>query len=49
MGPALKGVGDRLSKDEIKETITNGRGNMPAGLVKPEEADAMADWLANIK
>jgi cytochrome c550 len=49
VGPALKGVGERLSKDEIKEVITKGRGNMPAGMVKPEQADAMADWLANIK
>ena len=49
MGPALTGVGDRLSKDEIKEVITKGKGNMPGGMVKPEEADAMADWLANIK
>ena len=49
MGPALTGVGDRLSKDEIKEVITKGRGNMPGGMVKPEQADAMADWLANIK
>ena len=49
MGPALTGVGDRLSKDEIIEVVTKGRGNMPGGMVKPEQADAMADWLANIK
>jgi cytochrome c550 len=49
MGPALTGVGDRLSKEEIIEVVTKGRGNMPAGMVKPEEADAMAEWLADIK
>jgi cytochrome c550 len=49
MGPALVGVGDRLSKDEIKEIVVNGKGNMPGGMVKPEEADAMADWLADLK
>jgi cytochrome c550 len=49
MGPALTGVGDRYSKDEIKDIVVNGKGNMPAGMVKPEEADAMAEWLANIK
>jgi cytochrome c550 len=49
MGPALTGVGDRLSQDEIKEIVVNGKGAMPGGMVKPEEADAMAEWLANIK
>nr|WP_263325698.1 cytochrome c [Neobacillus sp. Marseille-Q6967] len=48
MGPALTGVGDRLSKDEIVEVITKGRGNMPAGMVKPEQAGEMADWLAGL-
>ncbi|WP_042458496.1 cytochrome c550 [Neobacillus dielmonensis] len=49
MGPSLKGVGDRLSKDEIKQVITKGRGNMPANQVKPEQADMMADWLMKLK
>jgi len=48
MGPALTGVADRLSKDEIVEVITKGRGNMPGGMVKPEQADAMADWLSGL-
>lgn len=51
--PALKGVGDRRSKDEIKDIIVNGKtgniGTMPAGLVKPEQADKMADWLSSLK
>ena len=33
VGPALKGVADRLSEDEVKEVIANGRGAMPSGLV----------------
>ncbi|BCB04852.1 cytochrome c550 [Bacillus sp. KH172YL63] len=46
-GPALKGT--KLSKDEIKETIKNGRGIMPAGLVQEENLDAMADWIKSLK
>ena len=34
VGPALKGVGDRRSADEVKERDHNGRGAMPAGLVE---------------
>ncbi|WP_462412246.1 cytochrome c550 [Neobacillus sp. Marseille-QA0830] len=49
MGPSLKGVGDRLSKDEIKQVITKGRGNMPPNQVKAEQADMMADWLMKLK
>ncbi|MCM3566586.1 cytochrome c550 [Neobacillus mesonae] len=49
VGPALKGIGSKISKDEIKDVIQHGKGNMPPGLVKPEQADAMADWVANLK
>ncbi|WP_338750156.1 cytochrome c550 [Bacillus sp. FJAT-52991] len=48
-GPALKGVGEKLSKDEIKEVLVNGRGAMPAGLVPAENADAMAEWVSKVK
>ncbi|MFC7783249.1 MAG: cytochrome c550 [Bacillota bacterium] len=46
-GPALKGT--ELSKDEIKETIKNGKGIMPAGLIAEENLDAMADWIKSLK
>jgi cytochrome c550 len=49
VGPALKGVGDHLSKDEIKAVITNGRGAMPSGLVPADKADEMAEWLGTLK
>jgi cytochrome c550 len=48
-GPALKGVGQRLSVDEIKNVLQNGRGGMPAGLVPPDKADEMAKWLSKLK
>jgi len=51
--PALRGVGDKYSKDEIMSIIQNGTGTMPAqyddnigkGLT-PEELDTLAEWLA---
>ncbi|MDZ5470960.1 cytochrome c (plasmid) [Bacillus sp. 31A1R] len=49
VGPALKGVGDKLSAEEIENILVNGQGSMPPGLVKPENAPAMAEWLAEIK
>lgn len=49
VGPALKGVGERLSLDQIKDVLQNGRGSMPAGLVPPDKADEMAKWLSELK
>ncbi|WP_312473634.1 cytochrome c550 [Neobacillus sp.] len=50
MGPALKGIGDKLSKDQIKGFLTNGSPKgMPPGLVKPEQMDAMVEWVSKIK
>ncbi|MFB6465783.1 cytochrome c550 [Cytobacillus sp. Hz8] len=49
VGPALKGVGDRLSKAEIKKMITKGGVTMPPNLVAEDKADAMVDWLAGLK
>lgn len=48
-GPALTGVGERLSQEEIKDVLVNGRGAMPPGLVPAENADAMAEWVSQIK
>ncbi|WP_071395796.1 cytochrome c550 [Bacillus tuaregi] len=49
VGPALKGVGDRMSTDEIADIVTNGKGSMPPGLVPAEKAGEMAEWLAGLK
>jgi menaquinol-cytochrome c reductase cytochrome b/c subunit len=52
-GPALRGVGDRLSKEEIVATITNGKGEgaMPAfkDQLSPEQIDQVATWLSKQK
>ncbi|AZV44419.1 cytochrome c550 [Peribacillus asahii] len=49
VGPALKGVGDRLSADEIKNTLTNGKGAMPPGLVQEDQLDGMTEFLQGLK
>ena len=48
-GPALDKIGAKLSEDEIHGVIENGQGGMPAGIIKGEEADAVAKWLSEKK
>lgn len=48
-GPALSDVGSRLSKEEILDIIENGRPGMPPGLLKGDEAENVAAWLADQK
>lgn len=47
--PALKDVGSRLSETEILDVVENGKGAMPPGIVKGEDAEAVAKWLASQK
>ncbi|EDL63167.1 cytochrome c551 [Bacillus sp. SG-1] len=49
MGPALKNIGSQLSAEEILSVIQNGKGSMPKNIIKGEEAEAVADWLAEQK
>ncbi len=45
--PALNDVGSRLSQDEILDIILNGTNKgMPGGLIKGEDAEKVAEWLA---
>ena len=48
-GPALDKIGSQLSQDEIHDVIENGRGGMPAGIIKGDDADKVAAWLAEKK
>lgn len=41
-------VATKLSEDEIKDVLANGRGAMPAGLVPEENLDAMAAWVKSL-
>jgi cytochrome c551 len=47
----LQQVGGRLSKEQIDKQITGGGNGMPAfgTKLKPEETQALADWLAGKK
>lgn len=48
--PALNDLGGRMSEEEILDIILNGTGKgMPAGLLKGEEAEKAAAWLAEQK
>ncbi len=48
-GPSLQQVGSKLSKDDIAGIITNGKGAMPPGMLKGEDAEVVAAWLAEKK
>ncbi|HEX7055931.1 MAG TPA: c-type cytochrome [Bacilli bacterium] len=56
--PALLGVGDSLSKDEIIKIMKDGRGQMPPGMwdaskaqggLTDDDMNALADWLSKQK
>lgn len=47
--PALNNVGSRLSQEEILNVIKNGKGMMSANIVKGEDAEAAAAYLATLK
>lgn len=47
--PKISDVGSRLSEKEILNVIENGKGAMPAGIVKGADAEAVAKWLATQK
>lgn len=49
MMPALANIGSKLTKDEIKNIIIQGQGNMPPGLATPEEAEILGEWLESKK
>lgn len=48
-GPDLSKVGANHSAEDIKGIIENGQGSMPPGVLKGDEAKAVADWLATHK
>lgn len=48
-GPNLQHVGKTMSKQDILNQIKNGSGRMPGGLVKGQQAQALADWLSKKK
>lgn len=49
VGPALAKIGSQYDAAHIEGVITNGQGNMPAGIVDAEKAKMLAEWLAEKK
>ena len=47
-GPALTGVGEKLSSEEIKDVLKNGKGIMQGGLVPEDQIDAVTEWLSTL-
>lgn len=48
VGPELKGVGEKMSEDEIKDILKNGKNGMPGGLVPDDKLDEMTKWLTEL-
>lgn len=48
-GPKLEDIGNKMSKEEILETINDGATGMPADIIQGEEAEKVATWLAEKK
>ncbi|EPY12398.1 MULTISPECIES: menaquinol-cytochrome c reductase cytochrome b/c subunit [Paenibacillus] len=55
-GPALVGIGDKLSKDEILTVIKDGKGGMPSMVeaakkegLNDQDIEHIADWLSKQK
>ncbi|MDT9026542.1 c-type cytochrome [Rossellomorea yichunensis] len=48
-GPGLVGLSQRMSEENIITILENGNDNMPAGLVSPDEARLLADFLINLE
>ncbi|MGM9923413.1 MAG: cytochrome c551 [Bacillus sp. (in: firmicutes)] len=46
MGPALDKVGASMSKEDIERVILEGKGAMPKGVIKGDDATKVAAWLA---
>ncbi|MBO9600451.1 MAG: c-type cytochrome [Cohnella sp.] len=52
VGPALRGIGDTLSKEELVDVITNGKGEgMPPfkGSLTDDQIEKVATWLSKQK
>ncbi|MEQ6357532.1 cytochrome c551 [Lysinibacillus sp. M3] len=47
--PKISDAGSRFSEAELLDIIENGKGSMPPGIVKGEDAKAVAKWLASQK
>ncbi|GIP26133.1 hypothetical protein J23TS9_12630 [Paenibacillus sp. J23TS9] len=51
VGPSLKEIGSKLTKEEIVERMTMGRGGMPSfkSRLSEQDIDTLGSWLADKK
>ncbi|WP_028403334.1 cytochrome c551 [Ectobacillus panaciterrae] len=49
IGPSLAKVGGKYEQADIEKIIANGRGGMPAGVIKGADATKVAEWLSGKK
>ncbi|MEK6459937.1 cytochrome c551 [Heyndrickxia faecalis] len=49
VGPNLQHIGSKLSEKQILNVIENGKGDMPKGLLKGDDAQKVAKWLSKKK
>jgi cytochrome c551 len=48
-GPGLDKIGSKYAPNDIEDIINHGKNGMPAGVISPEEAKVVAEWLAQKK
>ncbi|WHZ00801.1 cytochrome c [Neobacillus sp. YX16] len=48
-GPALDKIGSKYAQNDIENIIKNGKGAMPGGVITPDEAKIVAEWLVQKK
>jgi cytochrome c551 len=48
-GPNLNKIGSKYAQNDIENIIKNGKGAMPGGVITPEDAKIVAEWLAQKK
>lgn len=49
-GPDISMIGSEYSKDEIKDIIVNGIGNMPGGMLEDDEdVELLTEYLTELK
>ncbi|PLS08448.1 c-type cytochrome [Neobacillus cucumis] len=48
-GPNLTKIGSKYSQSEIENIINHGRNAMPSGVISPDQAKVVAEWLAQKK
>ena len=48
-GPNLTKIGSKYSQSEIENIINHGKNAMPAGVIPPEKAKIVSEWLSQKK